>query len=234
MTLAVTCFLWHDETRASRGYEFTHDHVRILRNMVARNLTLPHRFVCVSDEEEIDDIETIPLDKTKHVPGTVYARLMQHRPDYGQIIKADRVLNLDIDIVITGNIDHIAGRTEDFVIWRNPNFPQPKRAFYQSSIQCFKPGARPQLWNDFDPIETPKWVNWRFGGAEQAWISERLPWNEATFDHRDGIYGAGRLGGAGIYDHLPANACIVSFPGARAPWQAEVQQKYSWVKEYYR
>lgn len=233
MTLAVTCFFWRDGTRDNRGYTFDHDHVRILRNMVARNLTVPHRFVCVTDDE-IEDIETIKLDWAKNIPGTVFIRLMQHRPDYKRLIKADRVLSLDIDMVITGNIDHIVSRTEDIVLWHNPNFGKPGRAFYQSSVQLFTPGARPELWTDFDPKETPKWVNWRFGGKEQAWISERLPWNEAYFDHRDGIYGAGRLQGNGVYTELPDNACIVSVPGARAPWQAEVQEKHPFIKEHYR
>jgi hypothetical protein len=90
------------------------------------------------------------------------------------------------------------------------------------------------LWEDFDPAETPKWVNWRFGGREQAWISERLEWTEAYFSDKDGVYGAGRLGGKGVYTDLPDNACIVSFPGARAPWQEDVQNKHRWVKEHYK
>ena len=154
--------------------------------MVARNLTLPHRFVCVTDDK-IEGVETVPFDWRKHVPGTVYARLMQHNTEWARVNLGERILSLDLDIVITGNFDHVAGRKEDFVIWRNPNFGQPRRAFYQSSVQLFSAGARPQLWTDFDPVETPKWCNWRFGGAEQAWISERLDWTEAYFSDQDGI-----------------------------------------------
>ena len=229
----VACYFWQDQTRANRGYTFCEDHVRILRNMVSRNLTLAHRFVCVT-AEKIEGIETVPMDWRKHVPGTVYARLMQHNPEWARANLGERILSLDLDIVVTRNIDHLVSRNEDFVIWKNPNFGTPRRAFYQSSVQLFHAGARPQLWTDFDPNETPKWVNWRFGGAEQAWISERLEWDEACFSDRDGIYGAGRLGGNGVYSELPENACIVSFPGAREPSQKEVQEKHPWVKEHYR
>jgi hypothetical protein len=201
--------------------------------MVERNLTVPHKFVCVTDEK-VEGVQTVPMDWRKHVPGTVFARLMQHNPEWCRANLGERVLSLDIDMVVCGNLDHIVSRSEDFVIWRNPNFPAPARAFYQSSIQLFSAGARPQLWSDFDPKETPKWVNWRFGGAEQAWISERLEWDEAYFSDRDGVYGAGRLGGAGAYTDLPSNACIVSVPGARAPWQPEVQAKHPWMREHYR
>ena len=228
----VVTYLWKDSERLDRGYTFSHEHVRILKRMVERNLTVPHRFVCVSDEP-IDGVNTVPLDWRKHVPGTVFLRLMQHRPDIADLL-GQRILSLDVDIVITGNIDHIAQRPEDFVIWRNPNFPTPKRAFFQGSVQLFNAGARTCLWEDFDPQATPKWVNWRFGGREQAWISERLEWTEATFSAQDGIFGAGRLGGAGVYSDLPKEARIVSFPGARAPWQEDTQSKYPWIKEFYK
>ena len=200
--------------------------------MVDRNLSIPHRTICVTDDE-IDGVDTIPLDWRKHVPGTVFLRLMQHNADIGRMI-GSRILSLDIDLVITGNFDHIVTRPEKAVWWRNPNFPKPQRSFYQSSVQLFTPGATQCLWDDFDPLETPKWVNWRFGGREQAWIAERLSWTEPYFSDDDGIYGAGRLGGAGIYSELPENACLVSFPGKRAPWQDDIQSKHPWVKEHWR
>ena len=80
--LVVVCYLWRDSSRDNRGYVLTPDHVRILRSMVGRNLTLPHRFVCVTDEDlDFMEVDTVPLDWTKHVPGTVFMRLMQHNPD---------------------------------------------------------------------------------------------------------------------------------------------------------
>jgi hypothetical protein len=230
--ITVATYFWRDPTRDNRGYVFNHDHVRTLRNMVGRNLSLPYRFVCVTDDT-IAGVETVKPDLRKHIPGTIFARLMQHNPAWAKANLGERILSLDLDVVLTGSIDHIAGRPEPIVLWRNPNFPQPGRAFYQSSVQLFSAGARPELWNDFDPKETPKWVNWRFGGKEQAWISERLPWDEAYFDHNDGIYGAGRLGGAGVYSELPDNACIVSFPGKREPSQKETQERHPWIKEHY-
>jgi lipopolysaccharide biosynthesis glycosyltransferase len=78
--------------------------------MVKRNLSVPHRFVCVTDHE-IDGIETIPVDFSKHIPGTVYCRLMQHAPDYGERIGATRILSLDIDLVVTGSLDKLVSRT---------------------------------------------------------------------------------------------------------------------------
>ncbi len=237
--LTVTTFFWTDKERR-RDYVFTHDHVHILKNMVERHLSIPHRFVCVTNEP-IDGIETIQLDKEwfakcrKHCPGTVFPRLWMRSPDYP--IKG-RILNLDLDVVIVDSIDPIVDRKEDCVWWRNPNYPQPRRAFFQTSIQLFTAGTRPELWTDFNPQLTPEWVKRRFGGHEQSWVSERLNWTEAFWDANDGIYGAGRLFDGkpdeGVQSELPDNARIVSFPGNRIPDQPEVQKLHPWIADHYK
>lgn len=230
--LAISCYYWNDGDRR-RDYSYNHDHVRILKNMVERNVTIPHKFVCVTDDN-IDGVETLPLDWTKHVPGTCFIRLMQRRPDYGEMIGADRVLNLDIDMVLVDNLDSLIKRPEPSVWWRNPNWPKPGRAFYQTSIQLFTPGHHSKLYTEFDPKTSPAFANRRFGGAEQAWVSEMLEWDEPYWDHFDGIYGAGRLNDNGIYTTLPEDAKIVSFPGNREPSQPEVQAKHPWIGALYR
>jgi hypothetical protein len=205
--------------------------------MVARNLTLPHRFICITDEElDIPGIETVPMDWSKHWPGTCGVKLMLWRPDIGSVL-GPRIFYLDLDVVITANIDRIVHRPEDVVLWQNPNYtPGGRRAFYQGSVQLLNAGARPQVWERAQWPEALPLVNRRFGGFEQAWLSEILPWSEAHWDDRDGIYGAGRLGDVceGVGTELPANACIVSFPGNREPGQREVQQRHPWVAAHYR
>ena len=226
--VCVVCFLWTAPSR-KRSYTFTPDHVVVLKNMVARHLSMPHEFVCVTDQPfEADGIRCIPLDATKHVPGTVFARLMMRHPKIGGVL-GRRILSLDLDCVIVDSIVPIVDRSDDAVFWRNPNYGTPGRAFYQTSIQLFDAGARSELWTDFDPKFTPSWVNRRFGGAEQAWASERLKWDEAYWDEKNGIYGAGRLGGEGVYTELPDNARIVFLPGNRMYDQKETQEKHPWI-----
>ena len=230
--ITVCSFLWNDPQRR-RNYKFGPEHVRILRNMVQRNLSLPHRFICVTDEK-IEGIETVPMDWTNHVPGTCFVKTCMWRRDAWL---GGRIFYLDLDVVITGNIDHIVDRKEDVVLYHNPNYRMgERRAFYQGSVQLMDAGARPELYECFEPLDTPKWVNWRFGGAEQAWYSEALPWTEAYWDEADGIYGAGRIGDwhSGVESILPDNACIVVFPGNREPSQPEVQEKCPWVKNHYK
>lgn len=153
------------------------------------------------------------------------------KPDF---MPGERILSLDIDMVLVDDITPLVQRNEPSVFWRNPNFPLPGRAFYQSSVQLFTGGTCSELYTEFDPATSPAFANRRFGGAEQAWISEMLPWDLPYWDHFDGIYGAGRLGGAGITTELPDNARLVSFPGNREPGQEAVQEKHPWAKEHYK
>lgn len=218
-----------------RDYSFNHDHVRILQSMVKRNLSKSHRFICVTDDK-IKGVDTVPLDWDKHVPGSCFIRLMMRKPGWAESIGATRILSLDLDMVLVDSIDELVDRPEPSVFWRNPNYPAPRRAHYQTSVQLFDAGANPEIWTDFDPQETPKWVNWRFGGAEQAWVSERLHWQMPTWSHKDGIYGAGRIGdwNNGVQTTLPSNAKIVSFPGNREPSQEHVLAKHPWVERFYK
>lgn len=239
--LTVVGFWWSDPAR-QRSYSFGIEHVVVWRNMIERHLSIPHRLAVVTDDlhaVENAGIEAVPIDMAKHVPGTVFVRLMLRRPDIGKIL-GDRILSLDLDCVIVDSLDPIVARTEPCIWWRNPNFntASASRAFYQTSVQLFDAGTHPELWRDFDPKRTPQWVNRRFGGHEQAWVSERVSWDEPHFSDADGIYGAGRLfhgkADRGVQSELPPNARIVSVPGNRAPWQKETQEAHPWMAEHYR
>lgn len=210
----------------------------VLRNMVRRHLSLPHEFVCVTDRTHIaDGIRCVPLDNRSHVPGTCGRKLTAWAPDAAERI-GRRILALDLDIVIVDSIDDLAGRTEPCLLWKNPNFSiERHRAFFQGSIQLHDAGAHPEVWTEIFRPGAARIVNRRFGGYEQAWLSEILPWSLPHWTAADGLYGAGRLGDVspdGVGTVLPGNARIVSFPGAREPSQAAVQERFPFVKEHYR
>lgn len=252
MTLTVCSFFWVDDARSrQRQVSITPEDVRIWDRMVARNLSIPHRRVCVTHRPDlIDFMETVPLDCTKHVPGTCTVKLMVYRSDIASIL-GERILLMDVDCVVVGSLDEIVSRPEPWVGWRNPNHDPAtddgkRRGFFQGSMQLFTAGAKTELWSDFDPRSTPAWLNRRFGGAEQCWISERLntsypepgwEWNEPHWTEADGVYGAGRLFngkmGKGVQSELPENARIVFTPGDRSPSQPEFRKAHPWVERYY-
>lgn len=245
--LHVISFFWIDDSRR-RNVRLTPEDVRIWRNMVSRNLTVPHRLVCVTHRPDlIDFMETLPLDMEKHVPGTCFVKLQAHKVG-GVAKEGDRVLLMDIDCVVTGDLTPLLHRAEPAVWWKNPNHVTGgRRGFVQGSMQLLTVGATEFLHREFNPLSTPGWVNRRFGGAEQAWISERLndeypdagwTWSIPHFTEVDGVYGAGRLFdgkmGNGVTSELPANARIVFAPGDRSPSQPEFMQAHPWAAAHYR
>jgi hypothetical protein len=233
--VTVTYFWWHDAKAKCRNiYEYTPDHVRVLRDMVEKNLSLPHKFVVVTDRpDKIPDLSTIPLDKTTFIPGTRFAKLMMFRRDIGSVI-GERILYLDLDCVVTGSLDPLVGRHEDLVLWRNPNFGAKRRARYNTSIMLIKAGCRPELYENFNPEIHPAKLRKAWGGTDQAWLSVKCSPDEAHWTSKDGIYNVGRLSNIvpGVGTELPENARIVFFPGAHEPSMKSVKEKHPWITRY--
>lgn len=241
--LTIASYFWVDPARR-RSYTVTPEHVRIWRDMVERHVKVPHKTVCITHRPDlIDFMETVPIDPTKHVPGTCLVKLMHWKPDIEKVL-GKRICVMDVDCIMRGSFDHVFERTEDVVLWKNPNYEKDgRRGFYQGSMQLFTAGAKPELWEDFDPKNSMAQVNRRFGGAEQAWISERLntswpdegwEWDTPHWTEEDNVYGFGRmfLGkmGKGVTDAPPENGIIFT-PGDRTPDM--LQEEYQWIKETY-
>jgi hypothetical protein len=236
--ITVACFLWFDPHGKNNDiYVYGPEHVAILKRMVARHLTLPHRFVCITDRKpsELPGIDTVPIDKTYHIARSRFVKLMTFRPDAAEAI-GTRILQLDLDTVIVRNIDALVDRPEDLVLWRNPNFGGPKRARYNTSMVLLTAGSRPEFWDRFDPSRTPAMLRKDWGGTDQAWISHLASADEAHWTDADGVYGAGRLLDIvpGVQTRLPDNARIVFTPGRRMPAMGETQASHPWIVEHYR
>lgn len=229
--LIVCCFLWFDP-KSPKPYQYDESYVHELKRRVEKNLSVPHEFVCISDRR-IEGVKTLELDWTTFIPATRFAKLSLFRPDGP--LKGRRVLYLDLDTVLVDSIDPIVDRKEDLVLWRNPNFGQKGRAFYNTSIMLHTVGTRPEFWERFNMQAVRQMyqaTGW--GGTDQAWISHLASRDEAHWTDADGVYGHGRLGdvaqGAGT--KLPDNARIVFFPGGRTQRTPEVLAKSPWIKDY--
>lgn len=243
--ITVCCFLWNDPKAMRRDiYEYGPEHVHRARWQVSENLSLDHEFICVSDRP-IDGITTVPLEWNTFIPGTRFAKLMLFNPN-GRLT-GKRILYLDLDLVVTGSINSLVERDEDLVLWRNPNFGQPLRARYNTSMILHTVGTRPEFYEQFKagqwdkgtPDSSRQYVIQQtgYGGTDQAWVSHIARDDEAHWTSEDGVYGAGRLkkpDGAldGVGTELPDNAKIVFTPGARTPWTEGFQDQHPWAAEY--
>lgn len=243
--LTVCCFLWYDPVGIRNPiYIFDDSHVRRLKEQVEKNLTVPHEFVCVT-ERKIEGVKTIPMEWATFIPGTRFAKLMLFNPE-GRLT-GKRILYLDLDSVITNSINPLVEREEDLVLWRNPNFGQPWRARYNTSLILHTVGTRPEIYTLWKrehwiaPTVEQTLYKVRevtgYGGTDQAWVSHITSEKEAFWTDKDGVYGAGRLTKPdgeldGVGTELPDNARIVFTPGQRTPWTRGFADKHPWSREF--
>lgn len=167
MRLTVACVLWvgtfHDR-RYSPAW------VTRLRDMVARWLPVPHRFVCLSNVP-VPGVETQPL--TTDRPGW-WAKLEVF--NQAQAL-GGRVLYLDLDVFITGDLTPLATFPAPLALMppshvfgglRPRELPGVVRQF-QASCIVFDPPEGRELFDECGPE-----VLARFR-ADQDWIGHRRP-----------------------------------------------------------
>lgn len=243
--LEVVCWKW----KPPRGYRshFGPETVNVLRRMVQRNLSLPHRFSCITDDAEgIDpEVRIIPLwDDFAQVPNpssprnpTCYRRLKMFSPEAKDLI-GEKIVSMDLDVVITGDLTPLFDHDHDFAIWGgqtvNPNGRGPVYNWFNGSLMMLKAGTRTKVWTDFDPKTSPAKAH-QAGcrGSDQGWISYCLGRSEKTWGRADGVlsYRNHILPEGG---KLPAGARIVAFHGQYDPWMPHVQQRTPWIARHYQ
>jgi len=235
--LSVVTFKW----RPRAGYRSTYgpEQVHVMRNMVRRHYPDPHRFICITDDPAglAPDIEVVPLwNDHASVPNpsfpdgpSCYRRLRLFAPDIGKLL-GERIVAIDLDVVITADLRPLWNRAEDFVGWRDPVRKWP----YNGSMFMLTAGARPQVWETFDPQRSPALSSAAgMRGSDQGWMSYVLGWKEAAWTEADGVISFQReVKAAG--GRLPSRSRIVVFWGRHDPWSRQAQAMAPWIKEHYR
>lgn len=214
-------------------------HVNKLYAGVTRNLTIPHEFICVTDDPTGVECRTIPLwDKCRELGGC-YNRLYVFSEDMRELI-GERFVCIDLDSVVVGNLDELFSRDDDFVINKFYNLAFP-RQFYNGGLFMMNAGARKEVWEQF-AADTPKamkeiaYGNQRreLLGTDQAWISHVLGRGESLFtkDPEDGVMTYKRLSGTLTNGReLPEYARIVFFAGKQDP--TTEYMKSEWIREHW-
>lgn len=226
--LSVITFKW-----STPGYraQFTAENVHILRDMVARHYQKPHRFICITDDPTGLDCETVPIwDDHRSVPNptgggrpSCYLRLKLFSKEMIEVIGERHVL-LDLDCVITGNLEPIFDRPEDIVIFQNPQRFWP----YNGGLWLQNTGCRSKVWEDFDPVISPQITHIKnYRGSDQAWMSHKIP-NEAVYNESHGVHWFAHLRPR---SHLPDNARIVLFTADTGPWLHT--DRIDWIRKHY-
>jgi len=240
--LVIVTWLW-GSTGWRTGYG--PEHVNACQRMVAKHLHVPHRFVCVTDNPEGIECETIPLwnhpvvDVERNKPNC-YRRLYAFSKEAAQLF-GPRFVSLDIDCLIMPGPDGrgitpLFENDADFKIlngWRDERGCNP----YNGSLWLMNAGARSHTWDNFDPAKSPaiaaqnKMPNGKnYYGSDQAWIAHSNP-NEPTWCREDGILSYVR--DMSHEDKIPKDCRIMFFAGQRKPWTPIMSRVHPAIwKEY--
>lgn len=237
--LDVVCFKWKPAWAHYRS-TYTGEHVNVLFDMVRRHYQKPFRFSCVTDDPSGIDgrVRIIPLwpDHSDMVSPhgmqnpSCYRRLRLFARDAAEII-GPRFVWMDLDMVVCRDLAPIFDRREDVVLWQGSAGRNP----YNGAMLLLRAGARPKVWEEFDPQRSP--IEARragFMGSDQAWLCHALGPNEARFTMAEGCY-SWRLHLRFNRGKLPADARIVNFAGSSGdPWQKPIQSSAPWIRDHYR
>ena len=144
--LTVWCVWWRDPANPDKYSAY---HVLRLKTTVAKNLTIPHRFVCITSER-LNDVETMP--PSSGLPGW-WGKLELWRPGVCDVNN----LYLDLDVVITGSLDEMVAQYADCVLAAPSNWAQSGHGGVQSSVLLWRSSRFTlPIWKEFKP----EWAHW--------------------------------------------------------------------------
>lgn len=149
------------------------EYVTNLRAMVARHLTRPHRFVCLTDRPaRIPDVSTQSIAHDPSVFGW-WAKLELFNPKRF----TGRVLYLDLDTLVVGSLDEVVDYPSRFALLPHGGtfsgvYKGKARRIvpkFNSSVMVWDAGVNSALYTEWAPMMAEE-----FHG-DQDFIGERMP-----------------------------------------------------------
>ncbi|HEY8187883.1 MAG TPA: hypothetical protein VIF64_17565 [Pyrinomonadaceae bacterium] len=222
MLVNVVCLKW--------GTKYDCDYVNRLYSMVERNLSVSHRFICLTDDpaELHPEIETRAIEHPE-LEGW-WHKLTLFKRQFHDL--EGPTLFLDLDIVIVDRLDPFFNQKGEFCIigdW-TPNY-------YYSAVFRLNIGSHPEVWETFKRGQDE--ITERFLG-DQDWINETIsnatPWPDGwVVSYKKHCIPLGGNGPAKI----PSNARIVAFHGL--PRQHEIKdgpsngwKEATWINDHWK
>lgn len=236
--LSVVTMLFRREPLRKSYQAYTVEHVNTLARMVARHLTVPYEFVCLTNiTSGLDSSIRVAPVETRLIPlGNAYPKLALFKAKPPGI-NGTHAMFLDLDVAVTQSLDPLVAPLAEVDGIFLPEFCIPSRstarqAHYNTSVFAIKVGAFPHVWDRFDPAHSPIAVrNTGKIGSDQVWASMMLGAGMPTWPAGDAILSY-------KYDvrgrDLPASARVICFHGKPKPWDADVQGESPWIKSHWR
>lgn len=180
----IAILLW--KWQAPNGPNFSAMYVNKMHSMLARNLRLPHRTYCITDNEQgiHRDVITIPLPSEFNNTPRCRRRMKQYDASFAGIL-GRRILSLDLDMVITGDITPLVDRAEPVVLWK-----VGYAGVYSGSFVLYDAGALDGLYRAYkaDPDGYPKRAQPKGCGSDQSMMNLYLAGRKVPhWTERDGF-----------------------------------------------
>lgn len=241
--ISIVTWLWQSPENL-----FGAEHVNKLARALARHCHIPYQFWCITDWAEPDAFEpgvrTFPMfvdhkDMTVTLP--IGPRACFHRLALYDRAMADvfgpRIVQLDLDVVITGNITPIVTRPESLLVHRQ-RADSPTRTTYNPSMLIMDAGILHDCWAEFHAnpngvMNDARKQGWN--GSDMAilnrWLDKHPPTASLGLD--DGV--------ANYWSdcrrerwRLPAEARVVLFYGRRRLGDPDVLKDSPWIAEHWK
>ena len=147
------------------------------------------------------------------------------------IADGERVVSLDLDMVIIKELDSLFDRDEDFIGWRVPGGRHPR--VFNGTIFMHRAATMDHVWHLFNPNKSPATAKHAgYFGTDQGWLSYLLSDSAVGWTREDGIMGFGT--DISLTGKIPAWTRLISFHGRRKQWDDLIQRQNPWIKEYWK
>ena len=227
--LTVLTWMWRQDNVL---HQYRPEYVQTLQSMVKRHLKMPHRFLCITDQD-VPNVDCVPL--LEEMPRVKNPRWQIHRPQcYRRLrlfdpavkdIVGERYVQMDLDTVIVDDLDPLFDRDDDLVINRSIGTANA----YNGSMWMHRVGTYSSLCFDFNEDEALAANKAGLIGSDQAWMRWHL--GKGTVPTWGTDVGSYQYHSLKPPKDLPDNARIVFFAGNIKPWHPEARD---WVREHYR
>ena len=127
---------------------YTPDYVTKLYRSLKKNSTIPFEFICLSDTNDIEADVILPYNHNSDIKKH-WHKLKFFSPQFGGQQPGDDIIIMDIDQVITNNVDDLIGfpvKENELVSYGQwwDNKLKLNGGFYK-----FKSGSLKKIWDDF-------------------------------------------------------------------------------------
>lgn len=223
MKLSVVLCWW-------RGWRplYEVEHVNAMCRQLRAYLQIPFKIVLLTDEDasgaEVDElypglreIEGLKLVKTVNC----FRRLRLYDPEYTEQFGTEWLMSVDLDSLFYRDMTSVLveAMQHPYGLWllkgRNAH-RGPKERPFNGALQLIKHGAHPEVWRDFDPVQSPQDIaKTRWVGSDQSWLGIKCR-GAQSFGREHGIYYFGQY--LRLRKMKKIRPLMLNFAGRDKPW----------------